>query len=100
MRAVWTPALLATLLGATAPAAAAPRGPAVELRAPLRAEPALRLLPDPVLRAIPDTTQPAGAYAEVSRWIARVSAPGPDGRARLVVLTVPGGLAVGWARRW
>jgi hypothetical protein len=29
-----------------------------------------------------------------------VARPGADGRPKLVVVTVPGGLGLAWARRW
>ena len=123
MLPVWTLALPAAFL-ATAAAAAAPRerlapNPALELRAAVRVFPerraprsalelraTVRGLPERrasaahVLRELPTPVEAPGVYARVSRWVDEVARPAADGTPRLVVVTVPGGLGLAWARRW
>jgi hypothetical protein len=104
MRPVWTFPLLAALL-ATAGAAAAPHGPpaprpALEIRTALRALSWQRASAAHVLREIPAPVETPGAYARVTHWVETVARPGPDGSPKLVVVTVPGGLGLAWARRW
>jgi hypothetical protein len=95
---------LAVLLVA-AGAAAAPRGrpassPALEIRSALRRLSERRASAAHVLRELPTALESPGAYARVSRWVENVARPGADGRPKLVVVTVPGGLGLAWARRW
>src|SRR5262249_27819978 len=52
------------------------------------------------LRALPTQLERPGAYEVVSRWIEQVAVPGPDGKPKVVVVSVRGGLGLGWARRW
>ncbi|HEY1332813.1 MAG TPA: hypothetical protein VGF31_01075 [Myxococcaceae bacterium] len=104
MRPIRTLTVLAAFLAA-ATATAAPRGrpkarPALELRAALRSLAESRASAAHVLRDLPTPVEPAGAYARVSRWVEDVARPGADGRPKLVVVTVPGGLGLAWARRW
>jgi hypothetical protein len=104
MRPVRTLALLAAaLVAATAAAApqrrAAPR-PALELRAAMQILSRQRSTAAHVLRELPTAVENPGAYARVSRWVEDVARPGADGRPKLVVVTVPGGLGLAWARRW
>jgi hypothetical protein len=96
--------LLAPLL-VSAGAEAAPRGravlrPLLEVRAPLRTVPAPRPVTERVLRDLPTAAGPPGAYVQVTRWVEEVTRPRRDGTPRLVVVTVPGGLGLAWARRW
>ena len=93
--------LLAPLL-VSAGAEAAPRGrPLLEVRAPLRTvTTAPRPVTERVLRDLPTAAHPPGAYAQVTRWVEEVTRPRRDGTPRLVVVTVPGGLGLAWARRW
>lgn len=104
MRPVWSFPLLAALL-ATAGAAAAPHGqpvprPALEIRTGLRAFSWQRAAASRVLRELPARVESPGAYARVTHWVEAVARPGPDGTPKLVVVTVPGGLGLAWARRW
>jgi hypothetical protein len=99
-----TLSVLAALL-ATAAATAAPRvrptaRPALELRAALRSLSESRASAAHVLRTLPTPVESPGAYARVSRWVEDVARPGADGTPKLVVVTVPGGLGLAWARRW
>ncbi|HTS82334.1 MAG TPA: hypothetical protein VMH40_17145 [Myxococcaceae bacterium] len=102
MRGPRSPALLAALLVlGTGVARAAPRPTDPRLRLPLRV--ASRISARQLLRPLPEETEPVerpGAYAQVTRWISDVAVPGPDGKPKLVVVTVRGGLGLGWARRW
>jgi hypothetical protein len=100
MRSVLTiVVLVATLLPAVGWAAPwgrpAPR-PHLVLRVPRIATsaPAQR-----ALRQLPAAAESPGAYARVTRWVENVTLP-TDGKPKLVVVTVPGGLALAWARRW
>ena len=52
------------------------------------------------LRDLPAPTERPGMYALVTRWVEQVTLPGPDGRPKLVLVTVRGGLGLAWARRW
>ena len=102
MRPVRTLALLHTFLVAAA-ATAAPRPiprPALELRAALRVLSEQRVSAARVLRQLPTPLESPGAYARVSRWVENVARPRDDGTPKLVVVTVPGGLGLAWARRW
>jgi hypothetical protein len=120
MHSVRTPALMVALLlpGAAAAWAGVP-GRLVpgrlEVRAALRAAPrpvamrsALRAAPlaavarsgNHALRALPVPVERPGAYSVVTRWISDVATPGPDGKPKLVVMPVRGGLGLGWARCW
>ena len=104
MRPVRTLALLAAFLVA-AVAAAAPRRqsaprPALEIRAALRNLSEQRASRAHLFRELPTVVELPGAYARVSRWVDEVARPGADGRPKLVVVTVPGGLGLAWARRW
>lgn len=104
MRPIRTLALLAALLLAAA-ASAAPRGrptprPGLEIRAALRSLAESRASAAHVLRDLPSPVESPGAYARVARWVEDVARPGPDGTPKLVVVTVPGGLGLAWARRW
>jgi len=104
MRPVRTLSVLAALLAAAA-ATAAPRGrpkarPALELRAALRSLAESRVSAAHVLRDLPTPVESAGAYARVSRWVEDMARPRADGTPKLVVVTVPGGLGLAWARRW
>ena len=104
MRPVRTFALLAALLVATG-AAAAPHGqpvprPALEIRTRLRVLSWQRAFASRVLRELPAPVETPGAYARVTHWVETVARPGPDGTPKLVVVTVPGGLGLAWARRW
>jgi hypothetical protein len=104
MRPSRTLALLATLLVAAA-AAAAPRErlpprPGPELRAALRILSERRAAAAHVLRDLPTAVEAPGMYARVSRWVDDVARPAADGTPKLVVVTVPGGLGLAWARRW
>jgi len=115
MRSVCTVAMFAAVLlpGAATAWAAAPRR--LEMRAALR--PTLRSLEvrtanralsvlavnkagNHALRVLPAPVERPGPYAAVSRWIGDVAAPGPDGKPKLVVMPVRGGLGLGWARCW
>ena len=104
MRPAPTLALLTTLLGAAVAAAApesrpAPR-PALEIRTAMRMFSRQRATAAHVLRELPAVVEAPSAYARVSRWVEDVARPGNDGRPKLVVVTVPGGLGLAWARRW
>lgn len=104
MRPVRTLSVLAALLAAGA-ATGAPRGrptvrPALELRATLRSLPESRASAAHVLRNLPMPVESPGAYARVSHWVEAVARPGADGTPKLVVVTVPGGVGLAWARRW
>jgi len=101
MRLVLTLAVLvATLLPAVA--WAAPWGrPAPRLHLVLRMPRVATSAPvERALRDIPAAAESPGAYARVTRWVENVALPTPDGKPKLVVVTVPGGLALAWARRW
>jgi len=115
MRSLCTAALVAAVLlpGAAAAWATAPRR--LEIHALLRPLPrplemrvAARALSvqaankpgNHALRALPVPADRPGPYAAVSRWIGDVAAPGPDGKPKLVVMPVRGGLGLGWARSW
>jgi len=105
MRPVRTLALVLLPLLASAAAEAAPRGrplsrPSLEVRAPVRTVTETRRLTEHVLRELPAAAGPSGAYARVTRWVEDVTRPRRDGTPRLVVVTVPGGLGLAWARRW
>jgi hypothetical protein len=105
MHPVRTLALLLAPLLASAAAEAAPRGrpaprPSLEVRAPLRTAPKPRPSTEHVLRDLPTAAVPPGAYLQVTRWVEEVTRPHRDGTPRLVVVTVPGGLGLAWARRW
>jgi hypothetical protein len=52
------------------------------------------------LRALPTPPARRGAYEVVTRWIEQVAVPGADGKPKVVVVSVRGGLGLGWARRW
>jgi len=52
------------------------------------------------LRDIPVAPISPGGYARVTHWVETVALPTADGKPKLVVVTVPGGLALAWARRW
>jgi hypothetical protein len=52
------------------------------------------------LREIPVAPESPGAYARVTHWVEAVALPAADGKPKLVVVGVPGGLALAWARRW
>ena len=104
MRPVWTFPLIALLL-TTAGAAAAPHGrpaprPVLEIRTALRSLSWQRASTAHVLREIPAPVETPGAYARVTHWVEAFARPGPDGSPKLVVVTVPGGLGLAWARRW
>ena len=104
MHPIWTLALLAALLLAAA-ASAAPPGrptprPGLEIRAALRSLTESRASAAHVLRDLPSPVEAPGAYARVARWVEDVARPGPDGTPKVVVVTVPGGLGLAWARRW
>ena len=105
MRPLRTLALVLFPLLASAAAEAAPRGhplprPPLEVRAPLRTVTEPRRFTEHVLRELPTAAGPPGAYAQVTRWVEEVTRPRRDGTPRLVVVTVPGGLGLAWARRW
>jgi hypothetical protein len=105
MRLAGTLALLSALLVDPAAATAAPRlrlgqRPALELRAALRTLSERRAYAAHVLRELPTPVERPGAYALVSRWVEQVALPRADGTPKLVVVTVPGGLGLAWARRW
>ena len=104
MHRIRTLALFAALVPAAA-ASAAPRDrptsrPGLEIRAALRSLAESRASAAHVLRDLPTPVASPGAYARVSRWVEDVARPGADGTPRLVVVTVPGGLGLAWARRW
>ena len=104
MPPVRTLALLAASL-VTAVATAAPQSrpaprPALEIRAAMRVFSGQRATAAHVLRDLPTAVERPGAYARVSRWVEDIARPGADGRPRVVVVTVPGGLGLAWARRW
>jgi len=104
MRLVRALALPAALLVAAAAAAAprerlAPR-PALELRAAVRGLAERRTSAAHVLRQLPTAVEAPGVYARVFRWVDEVARPAADGTPKLVVVTVPGGLGLAWARRW
>ena len=104
MRPVRTLALLAAFPVAAVAAGApqsrpAPR-PALEIRAAMRVFSQQRSTAAHVLRELPAAVEAPGAYARVSRWVEDVARPGADGRPKLVVVTVPGGFGLAWARRW
>jgi hypothetical protein len=67
-----------------------PRVPRIETSAPV----------ERALRDIPAATETPGAYARVTHWVETVALPAADGKPKLVVVSVPGGLALAWARRW
>jgi len=101
-----TPALLGALV-LTASAGAAPRirtAPRLTLQLHARLGALVRHdVPEAVhhaLRALPTPLERPGAYEVVSRWIEQVAVPGPDGRPKVVVVSVRGGFGLGWARRW
>jgi len=52
------------------------------------------------LRAVPTPPARPGAYEVVTRWIEQIALPGADGKPKVVVVSVRGGLGLGWARRW
>jgi hypothetical protein len=101
MRSVLTVALL---VAALLPAVgwAAPWGrPAPRLQLVLRLpRVATSASVERALRDIPAAAESPGAYARVTRWVESVALPAADGKPKLVVVTVPGGLALAWARRW
>jgi hypothetical protein len=104
MDSVRTLTMLAALLLAAA-ASAAPRGRptarfGLEVRAALRSLSESRVSAAHVLRDLPTPVESPGAYARVSHWVETVARPGADGTPKLVVVTVPGGLGLAWARRW
>jgi hypothetical protein len=101
MRSVLTVALLvATFLPAVG--WAAPWGrPAPRLHLVLRMPRIKTGAPvERALRDIPAATEAPGAYARVTRWVETVALPTADGKPKLVVVSVPGGLGLAWARRW
>jgi len=91
MRPVQTVTLLAALLLGTV-AEAAPR--------PLELHATPQRVTDRALRAIPTVPEPLSAYGLVTRWVEDVTLPRPDGRPKLVIRSVRGGLVLGWARLW
>jgi hypothetical protein len=101
MRSVLTIVLLvATFLPAVG--WAAPWGrPAPRLQLVLRIPRLTTSAPaEHALREMPAATESPGAYARVTHWVETVALPTADGKPKLVVVTVPGGLALAWARRW
>jgi hypothetical protein len=100
MRRIRTLALFAALLLAAAASAAPRGGPGLEIRAGLRSLAESRASAAHVLRDLPTPVESPGAYARVTRWVEDVVRPGADGTPKLVVVTVPGGLGLAWARRW
>ncbi len=107
MRPVRTLALLAALLLPSSPGLAAPWSrpsprAALEVHASLRGAP--RIEPPAsahhALRDLPATVEHPDLYALVTRWIEAVAVPGPDGKPKLVPVTVRGGLGLAFARRW
>jgi hypothetical protein len=106
MRPVRTLALLAAFFLAPAVAEAAPpRGrpaprPSLEIRGALRTVTEPRPSTEHVLRELPTAVEPPGAYVRVTRWVEEVTHPRRDGRPKVVVVTVPGGLGLAWSRRW
>lgn len=99
MRFARTPALLAAML---LPAASWARPPTLEVRAALRRAVVVQpsLTGNHALRKLPGAVERAEPYALVTRWISEAVLPGPDGKPKLMVVPVRGGLALGWARRW
>jgi len=104
MRAVSTLAVLAALAAGPAALAAPRNQPAprtgLEIRAAPRRVTEHRPPTERMLRELPTAVAPPGAYAKVVRWVEEVTRPKRDGASRLVVVTVPGGLGLAWARRW
>ena len=104
MRPASTLALFAAVLLPGA-ATAAPRHlelRPLEVRIVTRAA-SLRAVAKPgnhALRELPAPVDHPGPYAAVSRWIGDVATPGPDGKPKVVVMPVRGGLGLGWARCW
>jgi hypothetical protein len=101
MRSVLTIVLLvATFLPAVG--WAAPWGrPAPRLHLVLRVPRVTTSAPaERALRELPAAAESPGAYARVTHWVEAVALPTADGKPKLVVVTVPGGLALAWARRW
>jgi hypothetical protein len=102
MRLVRDIALLAALLLPSG-AGAAPWGRSaskVELHASVRESFRAGSAAERVFRELPAAPQPPGAYVQVTRWVEAVALPAPDGKPKLVVVAVRGGLALAWARRW
>lgn len=104
MPPVRTLALLAAFLEAASATAAPPsrpaQRPALEIRAALRVLSERRGAAARLFRDLPTAVEAPGAYARVSRWVDEVARPAADGTPKLVVVTVPGGLGLAWARRW
>src|SRR5512138_2309816 len=105
MHPVRTIALLGALLLVPTAASGAPRDgagprPSLQVRAALRTLLEPRMSAEHLLRNLPSAAAPPGAYARVTRWVEDVAQPRRDGTPRLVVVTVPGGLGLAWARRW
>ena len=115
MRSLCTVGLVAAVLLPGAAGAWAPAPRRLEFRAELRPLPrplelraaaralSIRAVNKPgnqALRALPVPVERPGPYAAMSRWIGDVAAPGPDGKPKLVVMPVRGGLGLGWARCW
>lgn len=105
MQPVRTVALLAAVVLIPAVASAVPRAhpvprPPLAVRAALRTASEARTSAAHLLRELPAVEQPPGAYARVTRWVEDVALPRRDGTPKLVVMTVPGGLGLAWARRW
>ena len=92
--------LLGPATASAAPPARPTPGPSLQVRAAVRTLLEPRMSTAHVLRNLPSAVEPPGAYARVSRWIEEVAQPRRDGKPTLVVVTVPGGLGLAWARRW
>ena len=93
-------ALLAPALAQAAPRVRPAPRPWLQIRAAARNLAEARTSAAHVLRELPAVSEVPGAYAQVSRWVEDVALPRRDGTPKLVVVTVPGGLGLAWARRW
>ena len=105
MRSAWNVGLLTALLLPLGAGLASPWGHPVarsplELRAALRDSSRTGRWAERVLRELPVARETPEPYVRVTRWVETLALPAPDGKPKLVVVTVPGGLALAWARRW
>ena len=99
MRSVWTAALLtAVLLPLGAARAAVPRP--LEVRASLAGSSLAWRWRELTLRPLSTALVHPGPYALLEKWVDAVARPPADGTPRVVVVSVPSGLALAWARRW
>jgi hypothetical protein len=77
-------------------------GLALEVRSSLpsasRAEPPASV--HRALRDLPERVERPRIDVLLTRWVEQVAVPGADGKPKIVLVLVPGGLGLAWARRW